>query len=243
LEDVGCSVEIYNSALAYVLVYCWPTILGIIAFIYGCEFIIHTLSFSQKLNCNQDLIIRRCAKNYTALRASFSSADTSHYIRLMGLAVVQMLLIIPLSAYNLYDAKGVNPSQGWDAVHADFTHPIQIPASIWRSNLSLAPGIEIERWVIILQAIISFTLFGYARDTRIKYQWALGSLDGFRRRVAPRLPIAGHASTLPDIITVSQASQPGELKPIVRQITFADSRHADVGPATVEPAEPGAHGV
>jgi Pheromone A receptor len=38
LEDVGCSVAIYNSALTFVFMYCWPTILGIIAFIYGCKF-------------------------------------------------------------------------------------------------------------------------------------------------------------------------------------------------------------
>ena len=43
LEDVGCTVAIYNSVLPFVLLYCWPTIIGIIAFIYGCEFTFNSI--------------------------------------------------------------------------------------------------------------------------------------------------------------------------------------------------------
>jgi len=219
LEDVGCTVFIYNSVLSFVLMYCWPIIIGIIAFIYGC------------------LIIQICAKNYATLRASFSAVEASHYFRLMALAVVQMLLIIPISVYSIiFQAKTVQPFLGWGAVHAYFTDASQIPASVWRPNPSMAPGIELSRWTIIFQAIISFAFFGYARDARIKYHHAFSSFMGRRHKTAP-LPITGHVSTLPDFFTVSQGSRPGDPQPIVRQITFADSRNVDVYPSTAEPAE------
>lgn len=44
----------------------------------------------------------------------------------------------------------------------------------------------------------------------------------------------GHASTLPDFVTISQGSQSVASQPTVQQITFADSHHANI---TVEPAQ------
>jgi Pheromone A receptor len=75
-----------------------------------------------------------CAKSHAKLK-------TSHYFRLMALAVIQMLLIIPISIYDIAaNAKTVYPFLGWAAIHEYFTEVTQIPASIWRSNRSLAAG-------------------------------------------------------------------------------------------------------
>src|ERR1700735_2967178 len=121
-----------------------------------------------KLSLKQGLIIRICAKNYATLKASFSAVEASHYFRLMALAAIQMLLIIPISVYSIsFQAKTTQPFLGWGAVHANFTDATQIPASVWRPDPSTAPGIELSRWIIIFQAIISFAFFGYARDARI----------------------------------------------------------------------------
>jgi hypothetical protein len=175
-----------------------------------------------------------CAKAHAKLRAAFSDADTSHYFRLMALAVIQMLLIIPISGYVIAaNAKTVYPFLGWEAIHAYFTEVTQIPASVWRSNRSLAAGTELSRWAVIFQAIISFIFFGYVREARIKYRHAFDYLIARRQGIAP-LPIAGHVSALPDFVTVSQGSEPAASQPIVKQITFTDSRHANV---TVEPAQ------
>jgi pheromone a factor receptor len=145
-----------------------------------------------------------------------------------------MLLIIPISGYVVAaNAKTVYPFLGWEAIHAYFTEVTQIPASVWRSNRSLAAGTELSRWAVIFQAIISFVFFGYVREARIKYRHALDYLIGRRQGIAP-LPIAGHVSALPDFVTVSQGSEPAASQPIVKQITFTDSRHANV---TVEPAQ------
>jgi len=42
-EDFGCGPATWNTHLAYVLVYFWPLILGVVSATYGCELPSHSL--------------------------------------------------------------------------------------------------------------------------------------------------------------------------------------------------------
>ena len=41
LEDVGCYPSIYNTLLAYFLVFMWPTLLGCVSFVFSGESTMH----------------------------------------------------------------------------------------------------------------------------------------------------------------------------------------------------------
>jgi len=42
-EDFGCAPATWNTHIAYVLVWSWPLILGVVSAIYGCELPSHSL--------------------------------------------------------------------------------------------------------------------------------------------------------------------------------------------------------
>ncbi|KZP27885.1 STE3-domain-containing protein [Athelia psychrophila] len=161
-EQVGCFPTFYDTPLAFVLVYSWPTIIGMISAVYCI------------------LTIRALAKRRSEYNAMLSGGgvNSSRYLRLMALASVDVLCTTPLSSYlMLYmNSKKVYPYLGWADTHFDFNAMDQFPAFVWRANHDTVVAIELSRWSPILCAFIFFGFFGFAQEARKHYRLAFDSV-------------------------------------------------------------------
>nr|CAA71963.1 pheromone receptor [Coprinopsis cinerea] len=164
LEDVGCYPVVYNTLLAYFLYIAWPVILGIFSFVFSCltlrSFWIRRAQFSQLVTSN-------------------SSMSMSRYLRLMILALVDIVCTVPLSAYPIYlGTHGVplHPWVSWEETHYGFSRVDRIPALFWRSSTTYVVGVELTRWLPVLCAFLFFALFGFASEAQKQYKrayWAI----------------------------------------------------------------------
>ena len=48
-EDIGCYPAIYTTPLAFVLVLCWPLVIGVVSAVYGCESIFLPIHLAARL--------------------------------------------------------------------------------------------------------------------------------------------------------------------------------------------------
>jgi pheromone a factor receptor len=163
IEDVGCFPWIYNTPLAFVFVYTWPLIIGIVSAIYS------------------GLTIRAFAKRrvqFKQLLSANSNLNSNRYFRLMCLAGIELLCTIPLSSWVLYNnaANGVVPWKGWEDTHSHFARVDQIPAIIWRNNYATHVSFELTRWSMVVCAFIFFAFFGFADEARKNYRHAFSSV-------------------------------------------------------------------
>ncbi|KAF8553273.1 STE3-domain-containing protein [Imleria badia] len=160
LEGVGCYPVIYNTSLAYFLVFMWPTLLGCIAFAFSSL----TLSTFYK---------RRF--ELSRLLSTHNSLNMSRYIRLMMLALSEMLCTVPISIYSVYIAnKGVQiqPWVSWANTHYDFSYVGQVPAVIWMTDPNFRLSVELTRWLFPASGLVFFLLFGLTSEARRKYRAA-----------------------------------------------------------------------
>ncbi|KIM89831.1 hypothetical protein PILCRDRAFT_60307 [Piloderma croceum F 1598] len=154
-EDIGCYPAIYSTPLAFVLVLCWPLVIGVVSAVYGY------------------LIIRACTKRYTGIRASVVSLPHSfrHYYRLSALSFSGFVCIIAASSYVIaVDVQGgIEPWKGWADDHYAFSAVWQVPAVEWMND-SGAVAIQATRFFYILCALIFFSFFGLAEEVRGLYR-------------------------------------------------------------------------
>ncbi|KAL1689483.1 STE3-like pheromone receptor, partial [Schizophyllum commune] len=158
LEDVGCYAVVYITMPAYFLFFMWPLVLGTISFVFSAlclrAFYIRRLQFAQILAHNKSL-------------------DTSRYMRLMLLAILDMCCTIPIGALSIYfGTHGVEvaPWISWADTHWNFGHVNQIPAIIWRSNPAYERSVEMTRWLPVACAFLFFGLFGFASEAQRYYK-------------------------------------------------------------------------
>ncbi|KAJ3759519.1 pheromone receptor [Lentinula raphanica] len=171
LEEYGCSLPTYNTLPAYFLYYMWPILLGMVSFVYSSltlrTFYIRRIQFNQILSSN-------------------NSINPSRYIRLMLLALIDIMCTIPLGIYIIYiELKGVDlaPWVSWDDTHFDFGRVVLVPAVVWRSDPTDATAVQINRWVPIFCAFIFFALFGFAEEAIKNYRlafWFVAHRIGFQ---------------------------------------------------------------
>ncbi|KAJ3719605.1 pheromone receptor [Lentinula guzmanii] len=169
-EEYGCSPATYNTLPAYFLYYMWPVLIGSISFVYSSltlrSFYIRRLQFNQIFSSN-------------------SAINPSRYIRLMALALIDIMCTIPIGIYIIYvDLKGVPlaPWISWDDTHFDFGRVVLIPAVIWKSDPSSVDALQINRWLPVICAFIFFALFGFAEEARKHYRrvfWFFANRFGF----------------------------------------------------------------
>ncbi|KAL4070136.1 pheromone A receptor-domain-containing protein [Scleroderma yunnanense] len=157
LEDVGCWPAIYNALPAYFLVFMWPTLLGCVSFVYSA------------------LTLRAFYKRrleFSHLVASNNSMNASCYVRLMLLACIEMASTIPISIVSLYISnKGVplQPWISWADTHYNFSFVGLVPAVTWMSDPNYKASIEMTRWLFPACALLFFSLFGFASESRKHY--------------------------------------------------------------------------
>jgi pheromone a factor receptor len=99
----------------------------------------------------------------------------NRYIRLMMLALSEMLCTVPISICSIYIAnKGVQlqPWISWADTHYDFSYVGQIPAVVWRSNPNFRLSVELTRWLFPASGLVFFLLFGLGSEARKSYRSA-----------------------------------------------------------------------
>lgn len=126
---------------------------------------------------------------FSQLLSSNSSMNPSRYIRLMLLALIDMMLSIPLAIYSTYIANkgvGLAPWISWEETHFNFARVALVPAIFWRSDKSFQTSVELTRWLPIFCAFLFFALFGFASEARKQYStafWWVAKRFGFNRPV------------------------------------------------------------
>ena len=96
----------------------------------------------------------------------------SRYIRLMMLALAEMMCTIPISIYSAYIAnKGVQiqPWVSWADTHYDFSYVGQVPAVVWQTDPNFRLSVELTRWLFPASGILFFLLFGLGSEARKNY--------------------------------------------------------------------------
>ncbi|KAL1730150.1 pheromone B alpha 2 receptor [Schizophyllum commune] len=178
LENIGCFPAIINTPLTYPLTFMWPVLIGVISFIYSTlaliQFNRHRLQFTQFLHSN-------------------STLSVSRYLRLMALAMTEMMCTTPMGVFVIIlnaKATPVSPYVSWAVTHYGYGRIDQVPAIIWRSNRLLVASYELTRWSSPAIALIFFFYFGFAQEARRNYAAAWGwvrRVVGLPERV-PSLP-------------------------------------------------------
>ncbi|ESK88816.1 pheromone receptor [Moniliophthora roreri MCA 2997] len=160
LEDVGCYPTTYNTLPAYFLYFMWPILLGVLSLIYSC------------LNL-RSFYIRRA--QFAQFMSSNSAMNMSRYLRLMVLAIVDIMFTIPLGTYVVYaGTHGVplRPWISWEETHFNFGRVDLVPAIVWRNNPDYLLSMEFSRWLAPFCAILFFALFGFASEAKKNYSAA-----------------------------------------------------------------------
>ena len=108
---------------------------------------------------------------FAELISSNSSLNVSRYVRLILLALVNMMLTVPLGVFSIYLNSHIplSPWTSWEDVHFNFSRVGLVPSLIWRSNPSFNTGVELTRWLFPVSALLFFALFGFASEAQKQY--------------------------------------------------------------------------
>ncbi|KAG8889541.1 hypothetical protein FRB98_003809 [Tulasnella sp. 332] len=115
-EDFGCIATVYVSWPALLIVYIPPLLLGFVSFIYA------TLAFYW--------FMKRRNQFTQHLQSSNTGLSTSRYVRLMALAVTQVIVETGLGGYLIAVSLEGQPLRIWDNwadVHSNFSRIAQYP--------------------------------------------------------------------------------------------------------------------
>ncbi|KAH9943673.1 putative fungal pheromoneG-protein-coupled receptor [Amylocystis lapponica] len=156
-EVLGCYPAIYNTLLAYFLVYMWPVVIGLISAVY-CVLSLRSLLARQA--------------QFKKFLASNSNLTSGRYFRLMALAATELIFTVPFGIYEIYSnaASGsLQPWDGWANTHYDFSRVVLYPAVVWTMDPSVAVPLQLSRWIIPACAFVFFSFFGFAEEARKHY--------------------------------------------------------------------------
>jgi pheromone a factor receptor len=178
-EQAGCYPWTYNTPVAFVFVWTWPLIIGLISAFY-CFMTIRAF-------------YRRRAQ-FKELLSANNNLDSGRYFRLMGLASIDLLCTIPLSAYLIQQniAGGIEPWISWENVHSNFSRVVLIPALIWRNNAEMRSSVERTRWLTVVCCFVFFAFFGFADEARKNYRSAF---ESFAKKVGYTTGSVGSGAT------------------------------------------------
>ncbi|KAF9555103.1 fungal pheromone STE3G-protein-coupled receptor [Agrocybe pediades] len=159
-EDIGCLPTTVNTPAAYPLSFIWPNVICMVSAVY-C---ILTLRAFMK---------RRA--QFSQFLSSTTSLSVDRYFRLICLATTEIFLTVPISTYTLYlniTSKPIYHWVSWSDTHFDFYIIDVYPAKLWQSNSVFASILEVDRWSVVICAIIFFAFFGLAEEARKNYKAA-----------------------------------------------------------------------
>jgi len=184
LENIGCLPSIYISWPAILILWVPTIIMSIITMIYAGI----ALRF---------FIIRR-VEFESFLRGGSSSLTTGRYLRLMGLAVTEILWGISLSSYilflNVFDG-GLRVWDNWEHVHSDFGRIDRFPFRLMPK--AIQSRLLLSWWITPATAILFFLFFGFGEEAMAEYR---GVIVWIRRNVL-RQEVAEKSPSVPSLPT------------------------------------------
>jgi len=130
---------------------------------------------------------------FTQFLSAYSSFSMSRYVRLMLLAVSEILCTIPISIISAYVATKdipIQPWVSWADAHYDFSFVGQIPAEEWIDDPNFYLSVELTRWLFPASALWFFLLFGFGSEARKHYlAAALRVAQVFGYKPASEMPV------------------------------------------------------
>lgn len=178
-EQVGCFPYTHNTVVAYFLVWTWPLVIGLVSGCYCC------------------LTIRTFYRRRAVFKELLSGNDNlsaNRYFRLMGLAAVDLLCTIPITARGIAHniRLGVRPWKSFAYTHSNFGLVGRYPALLWRSGKMSRESLELSRWMMIVCAFVFFAFFGFADEARKNYRSAF---ESFAKRIGYSTGTVGSGAT------------------------------------------------
>ncbi|EPT05373.1 putative fungal pheromone GPCR STE3-type [Fomitopsis schrenkii] len=178
-EGIGCWPVIPNTVPSWFIYDLWPIFLGTMSAMY-CALTIR--AFLQR------------RKQLSQLMAGNSDLNFNRYFRLMALAVVNMLFLLPLGIYTMIVNTTESPIYIWRGLsdlHYDFSAVDQYPAIIWRANPLAQASVMFSEWSFIGCALLFFVFFGFGDEALRHYRQVYEMITkrlGIRPDVWQRLP-------------------------------------------------------
>ncbi|PBK87718.1 STE3-domain-containing protein [Armillaria gallica] len=170
IENIGCQAALYISLPAVFLFYFPPLLFSLITFGYAAgalhHFVVRRLTFAAHL------------------QNASNSLTTSRYLRLIAMALVEMIWGVTLTSLNLANnvAGGLRPYTSWASVHADFGNVPRYPALI-------LPKGYMDRVILIwftmpVTGLVFFAFFGFGEEAKKEYRkvWAWVRTRVLRRK-------------------------------------------------------------
>ncbi|KAJ7440953.1 pheromone receptor Rcb2 B43 [Mycena latifolia] len=183
IEDYGCRPTVYFSIPSIFLIWLPPILFSIASLIVGGlalrHFILRRISFAAHLD------------------ASHSALTTSRYLRLMLMAILEMVWSLCVTSYTLWFttiSSPIRPYTSWADVHSNFsrvdTYPtLFIPAIVARAYYFLW-------WLIPVSTFAFVAMFAFGRDAMEEYRkcfvfirntvFRKSTSDGAKRPFDPR---------------------------------------------------------
>lgn len=162
----------------------WPTVLGSISFILSGESAFDTLHSTYLLLALTLHAFYKRRLEFSQFLSAHSSLSMSRYVRLMMLAISEMICTVPVSIYNMYISTNGIPLQPWISwanTHYDFSYVGQVPAFVWMGNPNYWISVELTRWLFPASALLFFLLFGFGTEARRHYRSAFLRVAKFLR--------------------------------------------------------------
>ncbi len=168
----------YPSIPLYAL---WPLVVGIVSLFYCGEhlanpYTFRTAAYPATVRTIYHLYRRR--RQFGQIMSSNHGLNQNRYLRLMCLALIEILGTIPACSFLLaYSFKlGYLPWVSWADTHSDFSRVIQVASNIWKPYSVLHSVVEFFRWSFVACAFIFFAFFGFADEARRHYRLVYTSL-------------------------------------------------------------------
>jgi pheromone a factor receptor len=125
---------------------------------------------------------------------SNKSITISRYVRLMALAMMDIIFTVPIATFALVlnCLNGLDPYINWANIHYDFSRVEQIPSVMWRLKTVEILSLELTRWSGPFCALLFFAFFGFAEEARRNYaivgRALLSPFTAVARALGSRLP-------------------------------------------------------
>ncbi|KAJ7453762.1 pheromone A receptor-domain-containing protein [Mycena latifolia] len=234
LEDIGCTIALYNSPPTYFISSAPPLLLSFGSAVY--------LSLSQRA--------------FVAARATLTEGLSAHrnltemrFVRLGGLTFSVLFPTVALGLLTIatnVTAVLLSTQVSGDVAPFDFNVIAQVPRDLWAADSSNRYAVELTRWLGPACALAFFAFFGLAEEARTNYAHAFSNMSiafwnaaariGFTRALPP-LPGAA-PKTDNGLIQLASISRP--IRPASGTGSFADfSRSSRFEPSrSIEPKKP-----
>ncbi|OCH88490.1 STE3-domain-containing protein [Obba rivulosa] len=172
VEEIGCLPATYFSVPAVLIVWFLPFVFAVITMIYAAVAFYH---FFQKR-----------VSFATHLVNSNTSLSTNRYLRLMAMAVAEMIWGTALTTFTLIMnvVPGLLVWDNWADVHSDFDRVDMFPTVL--ISPSYLAQLMLVWWAIPISAYLFFLFFGFGGESVQDYRRAIDAVRCKIFRMSPR---------------------------------------------------------